>query len=40
MVSYRRDGKVLAVATVGRELRSLEAEAAMERNDIGAGAGP
>ena len=40
VVRYRRDGKVLAVATVGRELRSLEAEAAMERNVIGAGAGP
>jgi NADPH-dependent 2,4-dienoyl-CoA reductase/sulfur reductase-like enzyme len=30
-VRYRRGGKVLAIATVGRELRSLEAEAAMER---------
>ena len=40
MVRYRRSGKVLAVATVGRELRSLEAEAAMERNLIGAGGGP
>jgi NADPH-dependent 2,4-dienoyl-CoA reductase/sulfur reductase-like enzyme/nitrite reductase/ring-hydroxylating ferredoxin subunit len=40
VVRYRRDGKVLAVATVGQALRSLEAEAAMERNGIGAGAGP
>jgi len=40
VVRYRRNGKVLAVATVGRELPSLEAEAAMERNVIGAGAGP
>jgi len=34
-VRYRRDGKVLAVATVGRDLRSLEAEAAMEREATG-----
>lgn len=31
MVRYRRDGRVLAVATVGRDLQSLEAEAAMEQ---------
>jgi hypothetical protein len=35
VVRYRRDGKVLAVATVGRELQSLEAEAAMERETAG-----
>jgi apoptosis-inducing factor 3 len=40
VLRYRRDGRILAVATVGRELRSLEAEAAMERYSIGAGAGP
>jgi NADPH-dependent 2,4-dienoyl-CoA reductase/sulfur reductase-like enzyme/nitrite reductase/ring-hydroxylating ferredoxin subunit len=40
VVRYRLRGEILAVATVGRELRSLEAEAAMERNGIGAGAGP
>ena len=38
VVRYRRGGKILAVATVGRDLQSLEAEAAMERNGIGAGA--
>jgi NADPH-dependent 2,4-dienoyl-CoA reductase/sulfur reductase-like enzyme/nitrite reductase/ring-hydroxylating ferredoxin subunit len=40
VVRYRLRGETLAVATVGRELRSLEEEAAMERNGIGAGAGP
>ena len=37
VVRYRRDGKVLAVATVGRALQSLEAEAAMEREVTGGG---
>ena len=32
VLRYRRGGKVLAVATVGRDLQSLEAEAAMERD--------
>lgn len=32
VLRYRHDGKVLAVATVGRDLQSLEAEAAMERD--------
>jgi apoptosis-inducing factor 3 len=32
-VAYRRDGKVLAVATVGRDRAALEVEAAMERGD-------
>ncbi|HEX5216885.1 MAG TPA: FAD-dependent oxidoreductase [Vicinamibacterales bacterium] len=31
-VTYRRDGKVLAVATVGRDQANLEAEARMEGN--------
>jgi NADPH-dependent 2,4-dienoyl-CoA reductase/sulfur reductase-like enzyme/nitrite reductase/ring-hydroxylating ferredoxin subunit len=35
-VAYRRAGKTLAVATVGRDLVSLEAEVAFERNDEGA----
>jgi hypothetical protein len=29
-VSYRLDGKVLAVATIGRDLESLRAERALE----------
>ena len=32
VLRYRRDGKVLAVATVGRDLQSLDAEVAMERD--------
>ncbi len=39
VLRYRRDGKVLAVASVGRDLESLEAEAAMERDGIAAPAG-
>ena len=39
LVRYRLRGKTLAVATVGRALPSLEAEAAMELSGIGAGAG-
>ena len=35
-VSYRKDGKVLAVVTLGRDRTSLEAEVAMERDDVGA----
>jgi apoptosis-inducing factor 3 len=35
VLRYRWEGKVLAVATVGRELRSLEAEVAMEREEVG-----
>jgi NADPH-dependent 2,4-dienoyl-CoA reductase/sulfur reductase-like enzyme/nitrite reductase/ring-hydroxylating ferredoxin subunit len=35
---YLRDGRILAVATVGRDLRSLEAAAAMERVAAGEGA--
>ncbi len=31
MISYRRGGKTLAVATLGRDLASLQAEAAFER---------
>ena len=31
VLRFRRDGKVLAVATVGRDLQNLEAEAMMER---------
>ena len=30
VVSYKRDGRTLAVATIGRDLRSLEFEAATE----------
>lgn len=32
-VAFRRDGRTLAVATIGRDTRALEAEAAMERGD-------
>ncbi|HEY1250578.1 MAG TPA: FAD-dependent oxidoreductase [Thermoanaerobaculia bacterium] len=33
LVAYRKDGRVLAVVTVGRDLASLKAEWAMERED-------
>jgi apoptosis-inducing factor 3 len=33
LVAYRKDGRVLAVVTVGRDVPSLEAEWAMERGD-------
>jgi NADPH-dependent 2,4-dienoyl-CoA reductase/sulfur reductase-like enzyme len=33
-VIYRRAGKVVAVATIGRDLVSLRVEAAMEQNDV------
>lgn len=36
VLRFRRDGKVLAVASVGRDLQNLEAEAAMERDGIAA----
>jgi 3-phenylpropionate/trans-cinnamate dioxygenase ferredoxin reductase subunit len=32
-VAYRRNGKTLAVATIGRDRAALEAEAAMENDD-------
>ena len=32
-ITYRADGRIVAVATVSRDLDSLRAEAAMERND-------
>jgi apoptosis-inducing factor 3 len=32
-VAYRRDGKTLAVATIGRDIVSLRAEAALERGE-------
>jgi 3-phenylpropionate/trans-cinnamate dioxygenase ferredoxin reductase subunit len=32
-IAYRRRGQTLAVATIGRDAVSLEAEAAFERND-------
>jgi hypothetical protein len=32
-VAYRRGAKTLAVATIGRDMAALEAEAAMERGD-------
>jgi 3-phenylpropionate/trans-cinnamate dioxygenase ferredoxin reductase subunit len=35
-VAFRKAGKTLAVATVGRDHAALEAEAAMERRDEGA----
>ena len=33
-IAYRREGKTLAVATVGRDRTSLQAEAAFERGDV------
>lgn len=39
VVRYRRDGKVLAVATIRREVESLQAEAAMERGAAGQAVG-
>ena len=33
LVSFRRDGRVLAVATIGRDRASLEAELALETGD-------
>jgi hypothetical protein len=38
-VAYRRGGKTLAIATIGRDHVALEAEAAMERGDERALAG-
>jgi apoptosis-inducing factor 3 len=35
-VAFRKDGKTLAVATIGRDGAALEAEVAMERGDEGA----
>jgi len=32
-VAFRKQGKTLAVATIGRDHVSLEAEAALERHD-------
>ena len=36
VVSYRKDGRVLAVASIYRDLDSLKAELAMERGDTAA----
>jgi hypothetical protein len=33
MVAYRKDGRTLAVASIYRDVQSLEAEVAMERGD-------
>jgi NADPH-dependent 2,4-dienoyl-CoA reductase/sulfur reductase-like enzyme/nitrite reductase/ring-hydroxylating ferredoxin subunit len=35
-ISYRREGRILAVATIGRDAVSLRAELALERGDSGA----
>ena len=34
-VTYRKKGKIVAVATIFRDRQSLEAELAMERGDTG-----
>jgi NADPH-dependent 2,4-dienoyl-CoA reductase/sulfur reductase-like enzyme/nitrite reductase/ring-hydroxylating ferredoxin subunit len=35
-VTYRREGRILAVATIGRDAVNLRAELALERGDVGA----
>lgn len=36
VVAYRRNGRITAVATIGRDVASLQAQVAMERGDDGA----